>query len=345
MADGFHALAVAAIEPLTDDATALTFEVPQDLLTAYAWQPGQHVAVRIAADDERRSYSLCPAPEGRLRIGVRRLPGGRFSSEVVDRIGVGDVVEVMAPAGRFGAALAGLRRPALVAAGSGITPMLAMAEAALADTQVDAVAVVVANRTQGSAMFLDDLAALKDRFPTRLQIVHVLSREQQESPVLSGRLDATRLRTIRERLLGETPDGWFLCGPQALVGELRDALVADGTPANRVHVELFHADSVPVPLALAPEAGTAAAVTLGGREAAVHIAPGETVLDAVLRQRADAPFACKGGVCGTCRARVRDGAVVMSADWALERDEIERGYVLTCQSRPTTGTLVVDYDA
>jgi ring-1,2-phenylacetyl-CoA epoxidase subunit PaaE len=231
-----------------------------------------------------------------------------------------------------------------VAAGSGITPVLSMAAAALADPGVEVVTVVDCNRTQRDVMFLDELADLKDVHPTRLQLVHVLTREPQESPLLSGRLDKERFRQVRDALVGEA-DGWFLCGPFDLVTTLHEALVADGVDPARIHTELFHAEALPPPPALdLPADGTEVTATLGGLTTAFTVSPGEHVLDALLRVRGDAPYACKGGVCGTCRAHLDEGTVVMDANWALEPDEVERGYVLTCQSRPTSDRLVLDYD-
>lgn len=344
-ATGFHALTVSAIEELTSDAVALTFDVPETLRAAYSWTAGQHVAVRVADDEERRSYSICSAPGADLRIGVRRIPGGRFSTVALGGIGVGDPIEVMTPSGRFGAALPDLRRPVLVAAGSGITPVIALAAAALADERVVEVGLVVVNRSQESAMFLDELADLKDAHPARLNLVHVLTGESQESPLLTGRPDPDRFREIRARLLADDVDGWFLCGPQALVVGIRGSLVADGVSAREIHTELFHAElPVPVPVAQ-PVDGTTTGFRLGGRTSEVRVRPGEVVLDAVLRVRADAPYACKGGVCGTCRARVVTGEVAMDVAWALEPDEVAAGYVLTCQGRPTTARLELDYDA
>jgi ring-1,2-phenylacetyl-CoA epoxidase subunit PaaE len=341
----FHALRVGAIDVLTDDAVALGLEVPDELRAAYAFTPGQHVAIRVPGDDIRRSYSLCVPPSApTLRIGVKRLPGGMFSQKVLDGLRVGDPLEVMTPMGRFGAALAGLRRPAFVAAGSGITPVLSMAAAALADPEVAEVSVVDCNRTQRDVMFLDELADLKDLHPTRLQLVHVLTREPQESPLLSGRLDADRFRQVRAALLGDA-DGWFLCGPFDLVTTLHEALVADGVDPGTIHTELFHAEALPPSVPVdQPATGTEVAATLGGLQSAFTVVPGEHVLDALLRVRGDAPYACKGGVCGTCRARVVEGSVSMDANWALEPDEVERGYVLTCQSRPTSDRLRLDYD-
>lgn len=345
MSPDFHALRVAAVDPLTDDSVAVTLDVPDELRAAYAFSAGQHVAIRVPGDDIRRSYSLCVAPDApRLRIGVKRLPGGMFSQKVLESLEAGDELEVMTPMGRFGAALAGLRRPAFVAAGSGITPVLSMVSAALADPGVEEVSVVDCNRTQRDVMFLDELADLKDRHPGRLQLVHVLTREPQESELLSGRLDAERLRRIRAALLGDA-DGWFLCGPFDLVTTVHDALVADGVDPGTIHTELFHAEAPPASVAVpATTTGTDATATLGGLQSSFTVQPGEHVLEAMLRVRGDAPYACKGGVCGTCRAHLSEGSVVMDANWALEPDEIERGYVLTCQSRPTSDRLVLDYD-
>ncbi|HEX7717498.1 MAG TPA: 2Fe-2S iron-sulfur cluster-binding protein [Marmoricola sp.] len=347
----FHALPVTAIDPLTDDSVALSFVVPADLRSAYAFTAGQHVAIRVPGDDIRRSYSLCVAPtpdpsggELVLRIGVKRLPGGVFSQKVLEDLRVGDELEVMTPMGRFGASLVGLRRPAFVAAGSGITPVLSMAAGALADPGVEEVTLVDCNRSQRDVMFLEELAALKDLHAARFQLVHVLTREPQESALLSGRLDAERFAAIRAALVGEA-DGWFLCGPFDLVTTLHDALLAAGVDPADVHTELFHAEAPPAaPLVDAPVHGTEATATLGGLGSTFTVAPGEHVLDGLLRVRGDAPYACKGGVCGTCRARLVEGSVTMDANWALEPDEVERGYVLTCQSRPTSDRVVLDYD-
>ncbi|MGY2875374.1 ring-1,2-phenylacetyl-CoA epoxidase subunit PaaE [Marmoricola sp. URHA0025 HA25] len=341
----FHPLLVTAIHPLTDDSVALSLAVPDALRAAYTFSPGQHVAIRVPGDEIRRSYSLCvPSTSPVLRIGVKRLPGGMFSQKVLEELHVGDELEVMTPMGRFGTALSGLRRPVFVAAGSGITPVLSMMATALADPEVEQVSVVDCNRTQRDVMFLDELADLKDLHPTRLQLVHVLTRELQESELLSGRLDAERFRAIRSALVGEA-DGWFLCGPFDLVTALHEALVADGVDPGTIHTELFHAEApTQVAVADSPATGTEVTATLGGLRTGFTVQPGEHVLDALLRVRGDAPYACKGGVCGTCRAHLSEGSVSMDANWALEPDEVERGYVLTCQSRPLTDRLVLDYD-
>ncbi len=352
MPAGFHALRVAAIDELTEDAVALTFDVPADLTEDFAFVAGQHVTVR-GGDEVRRCYSICTSPgSGVLRIGVKRLPGGAFSGAVLDRLRVGDPLDVMAPSGRFTAAVdpAARRTHVAVAAGSGITPVLAIVSALLEGEPGSTVMLVYANRTQRSIMFLDEVHDLKDRFLDRFQVVHVLSRESQDVELLSGRLDAARLRGIVTALApAGTVDAWYLCGPQPMVADLRAGLDALGVAEGRVHSELFHADPVSrAPLSVVADGVDGAAevsIRLDGRSSSLELRPDDVpVLEAALRVRPDLPFACKGGVCGTCRARLVEGTVAMDANYALEPEEVERGYVLTCQSHPTSARVVLDYD-
>jgi ring-1,2-phenylacetyl-CoA epoxidase subunit PaaE len=349
----FHSLRVAAIDPLTDDAVALTFEVPADLRDEYVFTPGQHVSIR-GADEKRRSFSIFTTPSsGLLRVGVKKLPGGSFSEGVLGGLQVGDELDVMTPAGRFTVipdAEAGRRYVAL-AAGSGITPVLSIISALLEGEPHSEVTLIYANRTHNSVMFLDEVHDLKDVHPTRFQLLHVLSREQQEVELLSGRLDGDRLRRILAELV--PPDGvdaWFLCGPQQMVVDLRQTLLDDGVPANSVHTELFHADPVPrAPVAAlkgSPEGAAHVTIRLDGRSSEFDLRPDDVgVLEAALRVRSDLPFACRGGVCGTCRALLVEGEVAMDVNYALEPEEIEKGYVLTCQSHPASEKVVLDYDA
>jgi ring-1,2-phenylacetyl-CoA epoxidase subunit PaaE len=345
-----HQLRVAAIDELTDDAVAITFEVPAELREDYAFLHGQHVSVR-GSDDVRRSFSICTPPSSRvLRIGVKRLPGGAFSDGIVGSLQVGDSLEVMTPAGRFTTELdpTVVKRYVAVAAGSGITPVLSIMAAVLEAEPGSQVTLVYANRTTRSIMFLDEVHDLKDRFPDRFQIIHVLSREKQDVELLSGRLDAERFRAIVDAFGLAGADDWFLCGPHQMVVDLRQELTDLGE--KRIHTELFHADPVPrAPVAaLADGMDGAADVTirLDGRASDFPLRPdGPPVLEAALDVRRDLPFACKGGVCGTCRAKLVEGTVQMDANYALEPGEVERGYVLTCQSHPTSPKVVLDYDA
>jgi ring-1,2-phenylacetyl-CoA epoxidase subunit PaaE len=347
----FHSLRVAAIDELTDDAVALTFEVPEDLAEEFRFAPGQHLSIR-GGDDVRRSYSICTAPSsGLLRIGVKQLPGGAFSEGVVSRLVVGDTLEVMTPAGRFTSTIdpTARRTHVAIAAGSGITPVLSIVSAILEGEPGSQVLLVYANRTHRSVMFLDEVHDLKDRYPARFQVVHVLSRETQEVELLSGRLDGDRLSRILDALMPvDEVDQWFLCGPQQMVVELRATLAALGAPSGQVHTELFHADPVPrapVEALDVPDGAARVTIRLDGRSSDFDLRPdAQPVLDAAMAVRADLPFACKGGVCGTCRARLVEGTVAMDANYALEPDEIERGYVLTCQAHPTSEKVVLDFD-
>jgi ring-1,2-phenylacetyl-CoA epoxidase subunit PaaE len=351
----FHALRVSDVEPLTDDAVCITFDVPPDLADEYDFTHGQHVNVRtsLAGDDVRRSYSICsPAKSGRLRIGVKVLPGGHFSGFAAGRLAVGDELDVMTPTGRFHTPLDPENRKhyGAIAAGSGITPILSIVASALEQEPHSRVTLIFANRTSRTVMFLEELEDLKDRYRDRFHLIHVLSREAQDAELLSGRLDAARLTKISETLVpAETVDEWFLCGPFEMVVDLREALSALGVDAAHVHTELFHVESAPpprLPSAADEGEGSDVTITIDGRSSSFKLKGSDSmaVLDAALRVRSDAPFACKGGVCGTCRAKVLEGEVVMDTNYALEPEEVDAGYVLTCQSHPITPTLRVDYD-
>lgn len=346
----FHRLRVASVQPLTDDAVALTFEVPEHLRADYAFLAGQHITI-LGRDGGRRSFSLCAAPStGVLRIGVKRIEGGAFSDEVVGELQVGDELDVMTPAGGFVAVPDPARRASYVAiaAGSGITPILSMVAALLEGEPQSSVTLIYANRTAASVMFIEEVQDLKDRFLSRLQVLHVLSREECEAPMLSGRLDAERLGALLAAFVdAERVDDWFLCGPQPMVAELSGMLTDAGL--GRVHSELFHAEApVRRPLSEVDTADGAARVTirLAGRATEFSLHPnGPSVLEAAVAVRQDLPFACKGGVCGTCRAHLAEGTVAMDLNYALEPQDVAQGYVLTCQSHPTSARVVLDYDA
>jgi ring-1,2-phenylacetyl-CoA epoxidase subunit PaaE len=349
----FHQLRVAAIDDLTDEAVALTFEVPEHLREDYVFTAGQHLSIR-GKDEKRRSFSIFTAPSTRmLRVGVKRLPGGEFSEHVLGGLAVGDELEVMTPAGRFTVVPDPTvrRRYVAIAAGSGITPILSIITALLEEEPDCEVTLVYANRTHRSVMFLDEVHDLKDRFANRFQLLHVLSREQQDVELLSGRLDGERLHRILDELVPpEGVDAWFLCGPQQMVLDLRDALVDAGVDATAVHRELFHAEPVPrAPVTVlegTPEGAARVVIKLDGRTSELDLRPDDVgVLEAALRVRSDLPFACRGGVCGTCRALLVEGKVSMDVNFALEPEEIEKGYVLTCQSHPASERVVLDYDA
>jgi ring-1,2-phenylacetyl-CoA epoxidase subunit PaaE len=345
----FHPLEVSTVDRLTDDAVAVTFVVPEELRTAFAFKAGQHVTVR--RDDVRRSYSICSTPvelagQGKLRIGVRQVPGGAFSRFASEELKPGDTVDVLPPLGHFTTELDPLRRKryGAIVAGSGITPVLSLVATALSVEPESRFTLIYGNRYSRSVMFAEELADLKDRYPTRLHLIHVLSREPRDAELLSGRLDEARIRQILESVVGSsTVDEWFLCGPFGMVMAAKKVL--DGE-AGTVHTELFHVEDTPPPPKLADEeiGETEVTIRLDGRETTFPMRRDDRVLGAALEYRPELPYACQGGVCSTCRARVVEGEVRMARNYALEPDELAKGYVLTCQSSPLTDRLVVDYD-
>ncbi|MCX4639365.1 2Fe-2S iron-sulfur cluster binding domain-containing protein [Streptomyces sp. RPA4-5] len=345
----FHPLQVREIERLTDDAVAVTFAVPPELRTTFRHTPGQHIALRRSVDGQeiRRTYSICtPATdEPVLRVGIRLVEEGAFSTYALKELAVGDTVDVMAPAGRFTLE----PRPGHfvgIVGGSGITPVLSIAATLLAQQPDARFCLIRSDRTAASTMFLEEVADLKDRYPQRFQLIHTLSREEQQAGLPSGRLDETRLRSLLPALLKtDSVDGWYLCGPYGLVQGAERALRALDVPRTRIHEEIFHVDNgtPTAPIAATPAHSTVTA-TLDGRSGNWPVHDGESLLEAVLRNRADAPYACKGGVCGTCRAFLVSGEVRMDRNFALESDEVHAGYVLACQSHPATEKVELDFD-
>ncbi|GAA3818744.1 2Fe-2S iron-sulfur cluster-binding protein [Streptomyces chiangmaiensis] len=350
----FHLLPVAAVDRLTDDSVALTFTVPPALREEYRHAPGQHLALRRTVDgtEVRRTYSICspaPAPDGEgprtLRVGVRLVDGGAFSTYALKEIAVGDELEVMTPAGRFTVEPA----PGLYAAvvgGSGITPVLSIATTLLAREPRARFCLIRSDRTSASTMFLEEVADLKDRFPERFQLVTVLSREEQQAGLPSGRLDRERLSGLLPALLPvDEVAGWFLCGPFGLVQSAERVLRGLGVARTRIHEEIFHVDAgALVPPSVPAPAHSTVTARLDGRGGTWPVQDGESLLETVLRNRPDAPYACKGGVCGTCRAFLVSGEVRMDRNFALEPEETDAGYVLACQSHPVTERVELDFD-
>jgi ring-1,2-phenylacetyl-CoA epoxidase subunit PaaE len=352
----FHPLRVSDVEKLTDDAVALTFEVPASLGEEYAFTQGQHLTVRtpMAGDDVRRNYSICsPAGNGTLRIAVKRLSGGAFSSYAIDRLKPGDSLEVMTPTGRFFTALDpdNAKHYCCIAAGSGIAPVLSILSTVLLVEPHSRVTLLYANRTTKTIMFLEELEDLKDRYRDRFHLVHVLTREPADVELFSGRIDGRRLRRFLDTIIpADTVDEWFLCGPYAMITDLRETLREAGVDRSHVHTEFFHVETSP-PVRRAPEladdsGGSEVTIVLDGRRSRLRLHTDDVpVLEAALAVRSDAPYACQGGVCGTCRAKVLEGSVRMDQNWALEAAEVAKGYVLTCQSHPTSDSVLLDYDA
>lgn len=351
MATTFHELNVARVERLTDDAVAVTFEVPDALREHFDFGAGQSLTLRrlVEGAEHRRSYSICAPAGSAPRVGVREIPGGGlFSTWLTRELQVGDRVEVGTPSGRFRADPTSGGWHLCIAAGSGITPMLSVAATVL--THPDAqVTLLYGNRTTDSVMFAEELADLKDRYPARFEVVHVLSREPRSVDLFSGRLDADRLRRLLALQPMDSIDDVWLCGPLGMINDAREVLAEIGFPSRRVHFELFYVDEPPPEVHRAEAALDGAVsqvtVTLDGRETRIPMSREHSILDGAAASRSDVPFACKGGVCGTCRAVVRGGEVDMRRNYALDDAEVDAGFVLTCQTYPVSDEVSVDFDA
>jgi ring-1,2-phenylacetyl-CoA epoxidase subunit PaaE len=348
----FNALAVAAVDQLCDDAVAITFAVPEQLADVYAFRPGQSLTVRRVVDgvEQRRSYSIC-APQGAApRIGVRVVPGGLVSPWLARGVRPGDHIDVLPPSGTFTPDLEEAAHHVLVVAGSGITPALSIIASVLADPDSRAT-VFYGNRRTDTVMFADELGDLKDRAPARLELVHVLSREPREPELFSGRLDAAKLRVLLPALLAVADvDHWWLCGPYGMVVDAQHVLGELGVPDDRVHRELFYVEDIAPPPVRHVDADIGSAtsdvtVVLDGRRTTLALARDVSILDGAQRFRRDLPFACKGGVCGTCRAKVTAGEVELRRNFALDPAELDAGFVLTCQSYPRSDHAIIDFDA
>ncbi len=351
MATAFHQLTVRDVEPLTDDSAAVTFDVPEDLRDLFAFEPGESLTLRRVVDgvEHRRTYSICAPAGSAPRIGVREIPDGMFSSWLIRGLAPGETVEVAAPSGSFRAEPALAGRHLCIAAGSGITPMLSIAASVLANP-ASSVTLLYGNRETTSVMFAEELSDLKNLHGPRFDLVHVLSREPRDVELFSGRLDADRLRRLLPITvaLGSLDHVW-LCGPFGLIEDSRAVLEELGVPKEKIHFELFFVDEPPPTLRHADRVveGVTSDVTiiLDGRTTTTPMARDTTLLDSAQTVRSDLPFACKGGVCGTCRARVVDGEVEMVRNYALEPAEVEQQFVLTCQSFPVSDAVTVDFDA
>jgi ferredoxin-NADP reductase/fatty acid desaturase len=347
----FHRLPVASVDPITADSTLVTFGVPEGLRDQFRFEPGQHVTVKtdLGGEGVRRNYSICaPATRAMLRIAVKHIPGGAFSTYVAERLKAGDVLEVMTPTGRFCTPPDPLNQNHYVAivVGSGITPILSMLQTTLQLETDSRFTLIYGNRTKHSTMFRQELDELESRYADRLEILHVLSRDPRHTPDLSGRIDRQKLeRWLTSQLAPDTVDEWFLCGPIELTTIIREALIDHDVDAGHIHLELFfgYADT---DKPASDHAQTATVTfTLSGRKSTIELAPGDSLLEGALQHRPEAPYACMGGACGTCRAKLTAGTVAMDHNFALSPADLDAGYVLTCQSHPTSPTVTIDYDA
>ncbi|HEY8435125.1 MAG TPA: 2Fe-2S iron-sulfur cluster-binding protein [Sphingomicrobium sp.] len=356
MAEHFHSLRVAEIVPETSEANSIRFEVPPELRERFAFKAGQHLTLRATIDGEevRRNYSLCTAPdENDWMVTVKRIGGGLFSNWVGDALRPGDVVEVMPPHGSFTTQIGGKSRHLVgIAGGSGITPVMSLIRTVLKCEPNSRFTLFYGNRDSSSVIFLEALAALKDKYLGRFEIYHFLDAEEQDIDLFNGMLNRDRLDEAIPALVPDAADvdGWFICGPGPMMDAAEGALLDRGVPRERIHIERFTADrpagAVVREIAeLQTQAqGVTVAVTLDGRTRRVPFTAGN-ILDSARAAGLPAPFACKAGVCATCRAKVTKGKVEMAVHYGLTDEEVADGYVLTCQSVPIGDGVAVDYDA
>jgi ring-1,2-phenylacetyl-CoA epoxidase subunit PaaE len=358
MVRGFHDLKIADIARETPEAVAIAFEIPDELKETFAFRPGQYLtlAADIDGEEARRSYSICSAPgEATLRVGVKKVADGRFSSFVNDRLSIGDTIRVMPPEGRF-TSLAGERHDyVLIAAGSGITPMLSIARTVLAHEPDSAITLIYGNRTTETIMFREELEDLKDRYMRRFSLVHLLSRETQDVALFNGRIDGARIRELSSRGLIDVldADGVFLCGPGEMIDDVSSTLKELGVDEDRIRFERFtpsgdapKARPRSVEAQKVAETGVRVEVIVDGVRRSFAMGEADaTVLDAAHRAGLELPYSCAGGMCCTCRCRVAEGQSEMAVNYSLQPWEVEAGFTLACQTRPTSQKLVLDFDA
>ena len=351
----FHRLAVNDLRRETSDAISMTFAIPQGLAGDYGFAPGQYLTLRTTMDGEevRRSYSICSGPDdGELRIAVKKVDGGAFSSWAADELKHGDELDVMTPTGRFGVAHAPDQSRLYVgfAAGSGITPILSIIKGVLAREKQSRFFLFYGNRTAEGMLFREELEELKDRFLQRLSLFHVISGEEQDLPILHGRLDGDKVRVLLRSLVPAAHvDHVLICGPMGMSEDIEATCRDIGIADEKIHVERFVSEfgGKPRPKKIiepgAPPKAIASLI-IDGKRREVPVAEGEAILDAALRAGMDLPFACKGGMCSTCRAKLVEGEAQMEVNYSLEPWELKAGFILTCQARPCSDKVVVDYD-
>jgi ring-1,2-phenylacetyl-CoA epoxidase subunit PaaE len=363
MASHFRALTIEDVRRETADCVSVAFAIPDSIREEFRWRQGQNITLRTRIDGEeiRRSYSICSSPlDNELRVAIKKVPGGIFSTYANEQLQKGHVIDVLPPSGKFYTELLpeNRKRYLAFAAGSGITPILSLIKTTLAIEPGSHFTLVYGNRHRGSILFREELEGLKNRYMDRLSLLHILSREQMDNPLNQGRIDTGKCGELCHRLIDlQMVDEVFLCGPEEMIFMLKDWLEQQGVEARKIHFELFHTrGGAGVAVALAP--GEPVAET-GGEEKVSRVTvrldgishdfnlpyDGSSILDAAMMEGVDLPFACKGGVCCTCRARLVEGRVEMEVNYALEADELAAGFILTCQSHPRTDKVVIDYDS
>jgi ring-1,2-phenylacetyl-CoA epoxidase subunit PaaE len=357
MAVHFHALKIKRLIHETSDAVSIEFDVPEALRSEFEFEQGQNITIKKLIDGEeiRRSYSICSAPyENKLTIAVKQITGGKFSNYALQELKAGDELDILPPTGKFNTRLdSGNKKNYLaIAAGSGITPIISIIKATLKAEPESNFTLVFGNRGRHSILFFEALEGLKNKYINRFNLIHILSREATDTPVNSGRIDEAKLKELSQFIAVAQMDEYFICGPEAMIFCAKDFLTEQAVPLQKIHFELFTTPGQTQSAARNnnqknKDEGPTSKVTLklDGRSFDFTLGyNGASLLDAALQQGADLPFACKGGVCCTCKAKLLSGQVKMDVNWGLEQEEIEQGYILTCQSHPITEKIVVDFD-
>ena len=353
----FYALEVKEISKDTDDCTVVTFNVPENLQEEFTFQPGQHLTLKKIINDEdvRRSYSLCSSPlENQWKVAVKQIPEGKFSTYINQDLNSGDVMEVMPPSGLFGVKPDDNSRKNYIffAAGSGITPILSMIKTHLAQEPHSNCQLFYLNKNVKSIIFKEDIEQIRNKFFGRFEIFYFLTREQRDIELFNGRFTPDKIKQLSETILNvENTDECFICGPEQMIFMIRDELSKLGLSKDHIHYELFvsglsEADKKRVEKTRQKRKGSTEITILdGGKEFHFDMTKeDDNILDAALAAGADLPFACKGGVCSTCKCQVKEGKVEMKVNYALEKDEVAQNYVLSCQAIPTTDKVIVDFD-
>lgn len=356
MATHFHPLRISDVRRETDECVSIAFDVPPELADVFQFHAGQNLTLRINHNDAelRRSYSICSSPYDReLRVAIKKVPNGQFSAFANELLKVGDVVEVMAPSGKFYTPLQEQNKKSYLAfaAGSGITPILSIVRSTLLSEPLSDFTLVYGNRDRRSIIFREALEALKNKFMQRFQLIHILSREQLDSEINQGRINEEKIHSLSSIINYKSIDEVFVCGPEPMINAVRTTLPQLGIPSSNIHFELFHPpgqqQQVENSFTQQEDADKRSKVSikLDGVYVNFDLRYNDaSILDAALATGADLPYACKGGVCATCKAKLIEGEVQMDTNYALVQDEINAGFILTCQSHPRSENIVVDFD-
>ena len=357
MAVHFHKLTIKEVRSETPDCISIAFDMPENLKSEFVFEQGQNITIKkeINGEEIRRSYSICSAPfENELRVAVKKVDGGKFSTYANNILKAGDELDVMPPTGKFNTKLKAENTKKYLAfvAGSGITPVISIIKTTLQTEPASSFTLVFGNRGRNSIIFFEELEGLKNKYLNRFNFINILSREKTDAPINSGRIDFNKLTELNKLVDYKNINEFFICGPEEMIFCVKEFLEASGIQQKKIHFELFTTPGQKQSSVVNRQSSVSSngpsskiSVKLDGRSFDFDLGfNGDNILDAALKQGADLPFACKGGVCCTCKAKLLEGEVEMDVNWGLEHEEVEQGFILTCQSHPTTEKVVVDFD-